>query len=136
MPTPPVFPEPFRDLLKTDVAILATIGPDDSPQVTAVWFLHENEGDVIKISLNDARQKTKNLRQNPKATLFILDPLNPYRSLEIRGRADLEPDSDFSFAAKVGIKYGDDVHARDREGETRSIVTLTPTKIQGTNLGG
>ena len=28
----PTVPEPFRDLLQTDVAILSTIGPDGSPR--------------------------------------------------------------------------------------------------------
>ncbi|TME61171.1 MAG: PPOX class F420-dependent oxidoreductase, partial [Chloroflexi bacterium] len=33
------FPESHRDLLKADVAMLATIGQDGYPQVTALWFL-------------------------------------------------------------------------------------------------
>src|SRR5271154_1196927 len=67
-------PEAFRDLLDVKVAILATHGHDGAPQVTAVWFLHDKSSDQIKLSLNDKRQKVKNLRRNPHATLFILDP--------------------------------------------------------------
>ncbi|MEO9181772.1 MAG: PPOX class F420-dependent oxidoreductase [Acidimicrobiales bacterium] len=131
----PTVPNDFRDLLDVHVAILATNGQDGVPQVTAVWFIHDNATDEIKVSLNDTRQKAKNLRADPKATLFILDPANPYRSLEIRANTELAADSDFSFAHVVATKYGQDPHEFDQEGDTRSIVTLRPTTIHGTITG-
>src|SRR5687768_5653092 len=101
------FPESHRDLLSTDVALLATIGSDGFPQVTALWFLYD-EG-TIRISLNTARQKTKNLQQRPECTLFILDRADPRRYLEVRARAELGPDADYAFAGTVGQKYGADL---------------------------
>ena len=59
------FPESHRDLLASDVAILTTIGRDGYPQVTAVWFLHDDDA-TLKLSLNTMRQKVKNLRQRPE----------------------------------------------------------------------
>src|SRR5207244_4215981 len=79
------------DLLETQTAILATIGPDGFPQVTALWFLHDAD-DLVKLSLNTRRQKVKNLRAHPTCTLFILDPANPYRTLEIPAPAELSAD--------------------------------------------
>ncbi|HVW40634.1 MAG TPA: PPOX class F420-dependent oxidoreductase [Amycolatopsis sp.] len=127
-------PEAFRDLLDTPVAALATQGPDGHPQVTAVAFLHDKDDDLVKVSLNDTRQKTKNLRRDPNTTLFILDPATPYRTLEIRARAELVPDPDFAFAKVAGAKYGQDFHDRDLPGETRSIVILHPVKVNATDL--
>jgi PPOX class probable F420-dependent enzyme len=128
-------PEAFRDLLDTEVAILATHGRDGAPQVTAVWFLHDKDSDEIKLSLNDGRQKVKNLHHNHNATLFILDPANNQRSLEIRGHVELKEDADFSFAKQVGAKYGQDLHQYDEPGATRSIVVLHPTKVHATLIG-
>jgi PPOX class probable F420-dependent enzyme len=128
-------PEAYRDLLDADVAVLATHGHDGALQVTAVWFLHDKESDAIKLSLNDTRQKVKNLHRNPNATLFILDPANSYRSLEIRGHVEFKDDADFSFVKEVGAKYGQDVHQYDQPGETRSIVTLHPSKVHGNQIG-
>jgi PPOX class probable F420-dependent enzyme len=136
MVTQPVVPDSHRDLLDTATAILATNGPDGRPQLTAVAFLHDETDDLIKISLNDGRQKTRNLRRDPKATLFILDPDNPYRTLEIRGTVELAPDADFAFARIAGAKYNQDFHERDLPDETRSIVTLHPAKINASILGG
>ena len=125
-----VIPESHRDLLDTaPVGIVATIGPDGVPQVTANWFLAEEDG-AVRMSLNTTRQKVKNLMRRPESTLFFLDPANPYRTLEIRARAEIEPDPDYVFADRVGAKYGDaDLRTRDQPGETRVTVTFVPVKV-------
>lgn len=130
------FPESHRDLLQTDVGVLSTVGRDGYPQVTATWFLLDEDG-ALKLSLNTARQKSKNLRDHPECTFFILDRANPYRALEVRARAELTPDDDYAFADKVGRKYGGaDLRAMDQPGERRVMVTLRPVKVVATNLGG
>lgn len=123
-------PESHRDLVDTNqIVILATHGADGFPQVTAVWFLAEPDGRV-RLSLNAARQKTKNLRRRPEATLFFVDPGTPYRTLEIRARAELAPDPDYAFADRIGAKYGgSDLRARDKPGEERVIVSFVPIKV-------
>ena len=125
-------PDSHRDLLEAPVATLATVGPDDRPQLSAVWFLAEN--DVLRVSLNKNRQKTRNLQANPATNLFILDLANPLRYLEIRGDAEIEPDDTYSFAAKVGAKYGADLRQMDRPGESRVVVTIRPTRINAVDL--
>src|SRR5512141_3179954 len=97
-------PETHQDLLKANVAVLATNGPDGYPQITALWFLYDDDG-TLKLSLNTTRQKVKNLQANPECTFFVLDTANPYRTLEIRARATIAPDQDFAFARKLGTKY-------------------------------
>ncbi|MCC6179494.1 MAG: PPOX class F420-dependent oxidoreductase [Chloroflexi bacterium] len=125
-------PESHRDLLTSDVAILATIGPDGYPQVTALWFLLDD--DTLAMSLNSSRQKTRNLRAHPECTLLILDRANPHRYIEIRARAELSPDDSYAFADKVGKKYGVNLRAMDRAGESRVVVTLHPIKINAVDL--
>lgn len=123
------FPESHQDLLKADVAILATRGHDGYPQVTALWFLFDDDA-TIKLSLNTTRQKVKNLQANPECTFFILDTANPYRTLEVRARAQIAPDPDYAFARKLGAKYGGvDLSKNDRPGETRVVVLLQPVKM-------
>lgn len=135
-------PDEYRDLLEAPVGVLATNGVSGCPQLTFVAFYHDPEDDLIKISLNDTRQKTKNLRRDPHATLFIPDPNTTSRSLEIRGTVELLPDTDFSFrvvagvatARKMGAPVMDepvDFHVHDRPGETCSIVVLHPRRILG-----
>jgi PPOX class probable F420-dependent enzyme len=125
----PTVPDPYRDLLDAPVGILATNGADGTPQVTAIWFLHDEADDLIKFSLNDGRQKVRNLKRDPHATFLIPDPANPYRTVELRGTVDITPDTGFAFAAVLGAKYGENVHSRDLSGETRSVIILHPTKV-------
>jgi PPOX class probable F420-dependent enzyme len=122
-------PESHQDLLQGDVAMLATTGQDGFPQVTALWFLFDDDG-TIKLSLNTTRQKVKNLQAHPECSFFILDRANPYRTLEVRARAQIAPDADYTFAKKLGAKYGGaDLSANDRPGETRVVVSLQPVKV-------
>ena len=121
------FPETHRDLLDSQVATLATIDDDGFPQLTEVWFLYD-EGD-LKVSVNTTRAKLRNLEQRPQCSLLVLDLNNPYRYLEVRGRARLEPDDDRAFAAKVGEKYDADLAAYDGPEDGRVVITIEPEKV-------
>ena len=125
----PVFPESHQDLLNAPVGVLATNGADGYPQVSAVWF-HYDPDAGLRLSLNTTRYKVRNMRANPQVTFFILDPASPYRTMEIRARAEIAEDQGGAFAQQLGAKYGGaDVRANDRPGESRVIVTLNPVKV-------
>jgi PPOX class probable F420-dependent enzyme len=125
-------PESHRYLLDTDVAVLATVGPDGMPQQSAVWFVAEN--DTISISLNNTRQKTKNLTRDTVCDLLILDRANPYKYLEVRGRAIVEPDPDYGLARRVESKYNAKLSEHDGKGETRVWVTIQPTRVNAVDM--
>jgi PPOX class probable F420-dependent enzyme len=128
MPTTEI-PESHRDLLTGPVVTLATVGPDGVPQVTANWFLADEAG-TVRLSLKTSRQKVKNLQRHPDATLFFVDPANSYRTLEIRARAEMTPDPDYTFADQLGAKYGGaSVRDMDQPGDVRMTVTFVPTRI-------
>ena len=79
-------PLDFQDLLQDETksfAILGTLMPDNSPQVTPVWF--NVEGEHILINTAKGRQKDRNMRARPQVAMTILDPKRPYRYLQIRG---------------------------------------------------
>jgi PPOX class probable F420-dependent enzyme len=127
-------PESHRDLLDAQVATLGTVAPDGLPQLTIVWFLFE-DGDV-KVSLNNDRAKTRNLRARPDCSLLILDLGNPYRYVELRGRAEIAADDDYAFAQRVGAKYGADVREYDAPGTSRVVVTIRPQKVHAVDMSG
>jgi PPOX class probable F420-dependent enzyme len=128
------FPESHHDLLDAQVATLATIGANGFPQLTEIWFLHD-DGE-LKLSLNSSRLKTRNLRRRPQCSLFVLDLENPYRYLEVRGNAEIEPDDDYTFARKVGAKYNADLKVHDNPGESRLTVTIVPANVYAVNMRG
>ena len=121
------FPDSHRDLLDSPVASLATIRRDGFPHVTEIWFLYD-DGE-LKLSLNTARLKTRNLQRDPKCSLLLLDLGNPYRYLEVRGTATIEPDEDLSFARKLGAKYDTEFWVHDQPGESRVVVRIEPVNL-------
>lgn len=122
-------PASHRDIVENSpVVILATLGPDGRPQVTATWFLLDEDG-TVRLSLNTKRQKVKNLQRHSEGTLFFIDPENPYRTVEIRGRAEIEPDPDYAFADRLGAKYGADLRTMDQPGESRVVISFVPVKV-------
>lgn len=78
-------PESHRDLVERPiVAVLATVNPDGTPQASPVWFDYVDG--YIRINSARGRQKDRNMRARPHVSLVIVDPDNPYRYLEVRGR--------------------------------------------------
>jgi PPOX class probable F420-dependent enzyme len=130
----PAIPASYRDLLDGQFATLATVGPDGRPQVSEVWFLAD--GDTVSLSLNTARQKTKNLLANPAANLFLLDLALPYRYLELRGDAEISADDDYSFADRLGAKYHANLRDHDQPGQSRVKVTIRPVRVNAVNMRG
>jgi PPOX class probable F420-dependent enzyme len=129
----PEVPSSHAYLLDAPTLTLATISPDGRPQLSQTWFLAEDG--VVKISLNTARQKVKNLQANPAATVFILDTENPQKYLEIRGTAAIEADPDYAFADREGAKYGSpDLRMWDGPDGKRVQVTINPTRINAIDM--
>jgi PPOX class probable F420-dependent enzyme len=125
-------PDTHRDLLDARFATLATLEPTGIPQMSEIWFLHA--GGEIKLSLNSSRRKTKNLLERPECGLLILDVANPFRYVEIRGRARLDADDDHAVADLVHAKYGADVAQYDQPGETRYAVTIEPARVRAVDM--
>jgi PPOX class probable F420-dependent enzyme len=128
------FPESHRDLLDGQVASLATIDGEGFPQLSEVWFLLAD--DELKLSLNSSRHKTSNLTERPQCSLLVLDLANPYRYLEVRGRARIEADDDYTFAREVGAKYGADLKVHDQPGDHRVVVTIEPVRVHAVDMSG
>ncbi|MDR7289019.1 hypothetical protein J2S38_002082 [Mycolicibacterium senegalense] len=87
------------------------------------------EGDTVQISLLRARQKYRNVSAHPYATLFIIDPQNPFRTLEIRGTVTVCEDTGLTLFEKVFRHYGQDPTASAAPTEGRVAITLTPTHV-------
>lgn len=121
-------PESHHDLLDTPISVaLATVGPTGYPQVTYVWVIRD--GDTLVISLPQARQKMKNLRANPKATVFAADPSNPYRTLEIRGDVTITPDPTLATLTDVLAAYGGTLDTFAGPTKDRVTVRLQPARV-------
>ena len=65
-------------------AVLTTLMPDGTPQSHVMWVDHDDEHILINTEVH--RRKFKNLAEDPRATVTIIDSKNGYSYVEIRGR--------------------------------------------------
>jgi PPOX class probable F420-dependent enzyme len=87
-----------------------------------------DDGDLV-VSITSERQKFRNLRGNPNCTLFIIDPTNPYRTLEVRAVAEMTADPDKTTVQLLARIYGLDDGALVHPDEDRYRVTLHPRRV-------
>jgi PPOX class probable F420-dependent enzyme len=126
-------PEKFLPVLteKKALAHLATLMPDGSPQVTPVWFLYEKG----KFLVNTARGRVKdrNMKQNARVALSIVDPDNAYAHLAVRGKIISAPEegADASIDALAKKYLGQDKYPFRQPGEVRVIYEIEPTSVSG-----
>jgi PPOX class probable F420-dependent enzyme len=122
-------PDKYRDLFtKRAFASLGTLMSDGSPQVTPVWV--DLEGDLVVVNTARGRQKDKNMRRDPRVALAIIDPENPYRYLEIRGRvAEITEEGADAHIDKMAKKYlGADKYPYRQSGEVRVMFKIRPER--------
>ncbi len=120
-------PDKYRDLFsKKAFASLGTLMPDGRPQVTPVWV--DVEGDHVVINSAKGRQKDRNLRRDPRVSLAIIDPDNPYRYLELRGRVvEITEQGAAEHIDKMAKKYlGVDKYPYRNPDEVRVMYKIQP----------
>lgn len=112
-----------------ELAHVATLNADGSPQVSAVWVALD--GDLITFNTAEGRVKTKNLHANPSVAVSITGEENPYENLVVQGKvvemAHDGADDDIDALAK---RYLDaDSYPFRQPGEQRVIVKIQPEKV-------
>lgn len=121
-------PPSHRDLLDAPLtATLTTVDARGRPQSTAVWYTVV-DGRLV-LSITSDRQKYKNLQANPSCSLLVLDPQNPFRTLEVRAEADATPDPDKVTVRTLAQVYGVDPEMIINPAEDRHTVTLRPRRV-------
>ena len=127
-----IIPDQYLDLLGTKKAFanIATVMKDGSPQVTPVWF--DYTGGKIRVNTARGRVKSRTLRDGASVALAIMDPENPYRYLEIRGRVvEITEDGAAAHIDKMAKKYlGVDKYPYAQPGEVRVLYKIKPEHTQ------
>jgi hypothetical protein len=67
--------------------------------------------------------------------VLILDPVDTYRYLEVRGAATVEDDGEYLFTDRVGRKYGADLRTLDKPTDRRAISTIRPLRVNAVDVG-
>ena len=79
----------YKDLLDRPITMtLGMIGPDSRPSLTPMWFDHE-DGKVL-VNTASHRAKCEWIRKNPRLTVLLVNPENPYHWVQIKCTVEKE----------------------------------------------
>ncbi len=107
-------------------ATVATIDPDGRPQSSVVWV--RTDGDDVLFSTIKGRRKYANLTRDPRLSVLVFDPADPYTYAEVRGTAVLTDDPAAELIEELALKYTGESFGV-RPGEQRVIVRVRPDRV-------
>jgi PPOX class probable F420-dependent enzyme len=125
-------PADLGDLLEQPlVAVLATYRKDGSVLLSPVWHRWRDGGFDVVVGPNDV--KLQHLRHDPRASVVVYEHQPPYRGLEARGQAQLDPDGGAEAITSMAIRY---LGPEDGQAYADSVgggvlVRLEPDQIRG-----
>jgi|GraSoiStandDraft_46_1057282.scaffolds.fasta_scaffold19969_1 PPOX class probable F420-dependent enzyme len=109
-----------------NLAIVATVRPDGSPQLTPTWV--DYDGEHVLINTAEGRAKPRNLRRNSHVSVCVVDCDDPYNWVSITGTAELTHEGAEEHIHKLSHKYnGDDYPLKPDE--QRVLVKITPERV-------
>jgi PPOX class probable F420-dependent enzyme len=118
-----------RELLDgKNFACVATIMPDGSPQVAPVWV--ERDGDTVVLNATESRQRTRNLKRDPRVAIAIFDMANPYKKALIRGRAvEITREGAEDHIDRLSVKYNGRKYPDHSLDDPRTIIRIVPERV-------
>jgi PPOX class probable F420-dependent enzyme len=117
------------------LATVTTLRADGSPHATIVWIDVEDG----KISFNTARgrAKVKHLERDPRVSILVVDPKDPYRYVAVDGRVELTEYGADAQIDKLAKKYlGEDAYPWRNPVDTRLKVLIEPEHVTASGFGG
>jgi len=115
------------------VGVVTDLRPDGSPHSTIVWVDVDDEG----VSFNTAwpRAKPRHLASDPRVSLTVVDPEDPYRWISVDGSATLVEEGANDQIDRLAKKYtGRDRYPWHKPDETRVSVRISPGRIESRGL--
>lgn len=126
----PSIPESFHDLFeKPTFAHVVTMFPDGYPQATPVWIDYDADDDRVLVNTERHRRKVKNVERNPKVSVSMTDPDDPYRYLSVSGEVEeITTDGAREHADELAQRYIDDVYPSEIHSE-RVLLGIRPERV-------
>jgi PPOX class probable F420-dependent enzyme len=132
-----VSPTRLRQVLDAPVfATVATIDPDGRPQQSVVWVTRDGEDVLFAIAAGS--RKERNLRRDPRVSVLLTPPDEPYTYAAIHGTATLRAEGAGELRDVLAVKYTGQTYAEGnpdaaaRYGDVDMVVVrVAPERVVG-----
>ena len=115
------------------VGVVTTLREDGSPHSTVVWV--DREDGTISFNTAYGRRKPSNLERNPKVSVLVVDPSDPYKWVAVDGTAELTTEGADEQIDKLAKKYlGKDEYPWRNPEEQRVKVRIAPEHVTAAGL--
>jgi PPOX class probable F420-dependent enzyme len=109
-----------------NLAIVATIRPDGTPQLTPTWI--DTDGEHVLINTAEGRAKPRNLRRDPRVSVCVVDRDDQYNWVSITGTAELTNEGAEEHIHHLARKYRGRDYDRPAN-PPRILVKITPERV-------
>lgn len=114
---------------KPYVGVVTTLRDDGSPHATVVWV--DREDGTVSFNTEYGRRKPAELEADPRVSLLVVDPSDPYKWVGIDGRATLTTDGADEQIDRLAKKYlGKDEYPWRNPDKARVKVVIEPEHVE------
>jgi PPOX class probable F420-dependent enzyme len=113
-------------------AHIATLLPDGSPHSVPVWI--DREGDRLAVLTGPGSRKARNVANDPRVAVSIIDNARPYVTALIRGRVTevLDGDDAWRIIDRIAAKYTGAPYPLRSD---RVVLLIEPDRAQALSFG-
>lgn len=124
-------PQAAADLINSPKShgAIVTLNRDGSPQVTLVWI--EVLDGKLSFNTNQARQKFRNLRRDPRVVVTVVNADSPFEYAAFHGTAVLTEEGANDQIDRLARKYTDRDKYNLQPGEERIRIDVDLEKLVG-----
>ncbi|HEY2792017.1 MAG TPA: PPOX class F420-dependent oxidoreductase [Micromonosporaceae bacterium] len=108
-------------------AIVSTVNPNGGPQSSVVWI--KRDGDDVLFSTIRGRRKTNNLERDPRVSICMYDPANPYVYVEIRGPVTMTTEGGRELINELSLRYGGEEFPIEPPENVRVVCRIKPDRV-------
>jgi len=126
-----VIPESHVDIFeKRSFAHVGTVMPDGGPHVTPVWVDHVDR-EYVRFNTVRGRRKERNVAADPRVSVSVVDPDDPYRFVSVRGEATTTEEGAVDHINQLAGEYMgvDEYPNLDDEEGARVIVLVSADHV-------
>jgi PPOX class probable F420-dependent enzyme len=115
------------------VGVVTTLRSDGSPHSTIVWV--DQQGGDVSFNTAAGRAKERELANDPRVALLVVDPQNAYQWVAVSGTAELTTDGADPQIDRLAKKYlGQDEYPFRKAGEQRITVRIKVDRVDSSGF--